>query len=71
MRRTGAAAAGGGYTFANANLSTNPASPNGGAYLKVMEDLATGYQSGSVTDLDGALQKADQQIDAGTQLNGN
>lgn len=57
--------------FANPNLATNPASPNGGAYIKVAEDMATAYQNGSATDLDAELKKAAQQIDAGQQLGGN
>lgn len=56
--------------FASPSLATNPASPNGGAYLKVAEDFGIAYQSGSVTDLGGGLAKAAAQIDADAKLNG-
>ncbi|MCT9932273.1 ABC transporter substrate-binding protein [Planotetraspora sp. A-T 1434] len=56
--------------FANPNLSTNPASSNGGAYLKTAEDFATSYQSGGVPDLKAGLAKTAAQIDADAQLGG-
>ncbi|WP_214416871.1 extracellular solute-binding protein [Sphaerisporangium fuscum] len=56
--------------FANPNLATNPASSNGGAYLKTAEDFAISYQSGGVPDLKGGLAKTAAQIDADAQLGG-
>ncbi|MFG1689313.1 ABC transporter substrate-binding protein [Nonomuraea sp. NPDC049269] len=54
--------------FANPNLATNPASANGGAYLKSAEDFAISYQSGGVPDLKAGLAKTGTQIDADAQL---
>jgi multiple sugar transport system substrate-binding protein len=48
----------------NPNSNTTPSSPNGGAYQLTLQDVGYGYESGKVTDLQSALQKADQQIDA-------
>jgi multiple sugar transport system substrate-binding protein len=44
--------------------STTPASPNGGAYQLTLQDVGYGYESGEITDLQAALEEADQQIDA-------
>jgi multiple sugar transport system substrate-binding protein len=48
----------------NENSNTTPASPNGGAYQLTLQDVGYGYESGEITDLSGALQQADEQIDA-------
>jgi len=48
----------------NANSSTTPASPNGGAYQQTLQDVGYDYESGKITDLHAALVQADQQIDA-------
>ncbi|GAA0652953.1 extracellular solute-binding protein [Kutzneria viridogrisea] len=57
--------------FDNPNLASNPASPNGGAYIKTVEDFANSWQSGKVTDLKGELAKVDKTIDDAKALGGN
>jgi multiple sugar transport system substrate-binding protein len=44
--------------------NTTPASPNGGAYQLTLQDVGYGYESGEITDLQAALEDADEQIDA-------
>jgi multiple sugar transport system substrate-binding protein len=57
--------------FDNPNLANNPASPNGGAYLKTVEDLGSSWQSGQVKDLHSAFAQADKTIDDAKALGGN
>ncbi|MFI9384088.1 ABC transporter substrate-binding protein [Kutzneria sp. NPDC052558] len=57
--------------FDNPNLANNPASPNGGAYLKTVEDLGSSWQSGTVKDLHAAFAQADKTIDDAKALGGN
>ncbi len=47
----------------NPDSNTTPSSPNGGAYQLTLQDVGYGYESGKVTDLQSALQKAAEQID--------
>jgi multiple sugar transport system substrate-binding protein len=47
----------------NPNSNTTPSSPNGGAYQLTLQNVGYGYESGKVTDLQAALNKAAQQID--------
>jgi len=47
----------------NPNSNTTPASPNGGAYQQTLQNVGYAYESGKVTDLDAALDKAAKQID--------
>lgn len=49
-------------------LQTNPASPNGGAYLKTAQDFATSFVNGKQSDLEGGLKKVDTQIDDAAEL---
>jgi multiple sugar transport system substrate-binding protein len=56
--------------FADPNLATNPASANGGAYLKTTEDFAISYQGGGVADLKAGLARTAAQIDTDAQLGG-
>jgi multiple sugar transport system substrate-binding protein len=49
-------------------LQNNPPSPNGGAYIKVMEDFDLKYVSGGTSDLSGGLKQTAQQIDADNTL---
>jgi multiple sugar transport system substrate-binding protein len=53
---------------AGGKLQNNPPSPNGGAYIKVMEDFDLKYVTGGTNDLQGGLQQAAKQIDADNQL---
>jgi multiple sugar transport system substrate-binding protein len=47
----------------NPHSNTTPSSPNGGAYQLTLQNVGYGYESGKVTDLQAALNKAAQQID--------
>jgi multiple sugar transport system substrate-binding protein len=47
----------------NPNSTTTPASPNGGDYQLVLQNLGYDYQSGKETDLQGGLDDAAHQID--------
>jgi multiple sugar transport system substrate-binding protein len=47
----------------DANSTTTPASPNGGDYQLVLQNLGYDYESGKQTDLQGGLDKAASQID--------
>jgi multiple sugar transport system substrate-binding protein len=47
----------------NPQSNTTPSSPNGGAYQLTLQDVGYDYESGKVTDLQAALQKAAEQID--------
>ncbi|HEY8282140.1 MAG TPA: ABC transporter substrate-binding protein [Leifsonia sp.] len=49
--------------FAGKKLQDNPASSNGGAYLKIAQDFDLKYATGGTTDLSGGLKQVDQQID--------
>lgn len=53
---------------AGGKLQNNPPSPNGGAYIKVMEDFDLKYVTGGTNDLMGGLQQAAKQIDADNAL---
>lgn len=53
---------------AGGKLQNNPPSPNGGAYIKVMEDFDLKYVTGGTDDLQGGLAQAAKQIDADNQL---
>jgi multiple sugar transport system substrate-binding protein len=53
---------------AGGKLENNPPSPNGGAYIKVMEDFDLKYVHGGTNDLSGGLQQAAKQIDADNAL---
>jgi multiple sugar transport system substrate-binding protein len=48
----------------NPHSNTTPASPNGGAYQLTLQNVGYAYESGKNSDLQGALDKAAQQIDA-------
>ena len=54
--------------YGGGKLENNPPSPNGGAYIKVMEDFDLKYASGGTSDLTGGLQSAAKQIDASNAL---
>jgi multiple sugar transport system substrate-binding protein len=47
----------------NPDSTTTPASPNGGAYQQTLQNVGYAYESGKVTDLKAALDKAAHQID--------
>jgi multiple sugar transport system substrate-binding protein len=47
----------------NPNSTTTPASPNGGDYQLVLQQLGYDYESGKQTDLSSGLAKAAEQID--------
>jgi multiple sugar transport system substrate-binding protein len=47
----------------NPHSNTTPASPNGGAYQLTLQNVGYAYESGKVTDLQAALDKAAKQID--------
>lgn len=49
--------------FAGGKLQGNPASSNGGAYLKIAQDFDLKYATGGTNDLAGGLKQVDQQID--------
>jgi multiple sugar transport system substrate-binding protein len=53
---------------AGGKLQNNPPSPNGGAYIKVLQDFDLKYVSGGTNDLKGGLSQAAKQIDADNQL---
>ncbi|NUS51680.1 MAG: ABC transporter substrate-binding protein [Nocardioidaceae bacterium] len=48
----------------NQDSNTTPSSPNGGAYQLTLQNVGYDYESGKNTDLQGALDKAAEQIDA-------
>ena len=48
--------------FGGGKLQNNPASSNGGAYLKIIQDFALNYVSGGTNDLAGGLAVVDKQI---------
>lgn len=54
--------------FHGGKLANSPASPNGGAYLKIAQDFALKYVAGDSTDLDSGLQEVDKHIDDSAQL---
>jgi multiple sugar transport system substrate-binding protein len=47
----------------NPHSNTTPSTPNGGAYQPTLQDVGYSYESGKVTDLHAALEKAAEQID--------
>jgi multiple sugar transport system substrate-binding protein len=47
----------------NPESNTTPSSPNGGAYQLTLQDVGYDYESGKVSDLQAALEKAADQID--------
>jgi multiple sugar transport system substrate-binding protein len=47
----------------NPHSNTTPSSPNGGAYQLTLQNVGYAYESGKNSDLQGALDKAAQQID--------
>jgi multiple sugar transport system substrate-binding protein len=49
--------------FAGGKLQSNPASSNGGAYIKIVEDFNLKYVTGRSSDLTSGLKSVDQQID--------
>ena len=53
---------------AGGRTKNNPPSPNGGAYIKVMQDFDLKYVNGGTDDLMGGLQQAAKQIDADNAL---
>ena len=56
--------------FASENLSNNPPSANGGAYLKTVSDFFDSWQSGGVSDLDAALAQVDTDIENAKGIGG-
>jgi multiple sugar transport system substrate-binding protein len=54
--------------YSGGKLENNPPSPNGGAYIKVMDDFDLKYATGGTNDLAGGLKEAAQQIDASNSL---
>lgn len=54
--------------FNNPHAASSPASPNGPAYIKSVEDFFQAWQTGAVDDLQGGLAELDRSIDAAKSL---